>query len=216
MCHFFTHLFKRKKHAFSLIEMFVSLGLLAIISVAVLQLLRSAIEQTQNTRMKIHQSTSLNTFATYFKADADNAVRIAWDQVNNNWIAFESQKTVIRYSFSPNPLFPTRNLFYREALIKATATPYVIISSSSMPAGFDPPDIPITSFMPQEYSEHIDFMCIDPCFDFQAGYRVQWNEPRVETVSSNPYDTLVSIIFGEMGYQLQPVLVLRTLMIPIL
>ena len=202
--------------AFSLIEMFVSLGLLAVISVAVLHLLKSAIEQTQNTRMKIHQATSLNTFATYFRADADKAQRISWDQINHNWIAFENQRTVIRYSFKANPSFPTRTMFFREALSKATPLPRIILNSSSMPASFDPPDVPMTSLMPQEYSDHIDFRCQDPCFDFQNGFRVQWNQPRVETVSANPYDTLVTIVFGEMGYQLQPILVLKTFTIPVL
>ncbi len=216
MRRFFKTPLKRKNLAFSLIEMFVSLGLLAIISVAVLQLLRSAIEQTRNTRMKIHQSTSLNTFATYFKADADNAVRIAWDKVNHNWIAFENQRTVIRYSIGSQPVHITRNAFVREAFEKATPLPYVIISSSSMPSTYDPPDVEIFTFMPAEYANHIDFSCEDPCFDFQAGFRVLWNQPRVETVSDNPYDTLVSIVFGEMGYQLPPVLVLKTLTIPIL
>ena len=216
MLYFIKKHFKSKNTAFSLIEMFVSLGLLAIISVAVLKLLHAAIQQTQNTRMQIHQSTVLNTFATYFKADADNAVRISWDQVSNNWIAFENQRTVIRYSIKPQVGFPTRNAFVREAFVKATPLPYIILSSSSMPGIYNPPDVAITDFIPQEYADHINFMCENPCFDFQAGFRVQWNQPRVETVSSNPYDTLVSIVFGEMGYQLPAVLVLKTLTIPIL
>ena len=216
MLRFFTCRFRKKNKAFSLIEMFVSLGLLAIFSVAVLKLLRSAIEQTQNTRMRIHQATALNTFSIYFRADANNAFRLAWDQVNHNWIAFENQRTVIRYSFIPMPGFPSRNVFVREALAKATALPNVITSSSAMPVGFNPNDILITSFMPQEYADHIDFTCVDPCFDFQAGFRVRWNQSRVETVSDNPYDTLVSIVFGEMGYQLPTTIVLKTLTIPII
>jgi type II secretory pathway pseudopilin PulG len=216
MLHFIKRHFKSKNTAFSLIEMFVSLGLLAIISVAVLKLLHSAIEQTRNTRMRIHQSTVLNTFSTYFKADAENALRISWDQVNHNWVAFENQFTVIRYSFVPQVAFPTRRVFVREALVKASPTPYTIISSSSMPSGFNPPDVAITTFMPQEYADYIDFMCEDPCFDFQSGFQVQWNEPRVETVSANPFDTLVSIVFGEMGYQLPAVIVMKSLTIPIL
>ena len=216
MLRFFTCRFRKKNKAFSLIEMFVSLGLLAIISVAVLKLLRSAIEQTQNTRMRIHQATALNTFAIYFRADANNAFRLAWDQVNHNWIAFENQRTVIRYSFIPMPGFPSRNVFVREALAKNIVLPNVITSSSAMPVGFNPNDILITSFMPQEYADHIDFTCVDPCFDFQAGFRVRWNQSRVETVSDNPYDTLVSIVFGEMGYQLPTTIVLKTLTIPII
>jgi type II secretory pathway pseudopilin PulG len=214
------HLFHPKrfrlKRAFSLIEMFVSLGLLAVISVSVMQVLRSAIEQTQNTRMRIHQATVLNTFITFFKADANNATRIAWDQVDHNWIAFENDQTVIRYSIQPQSAFSDRDVFVREALIKTAPLPYVITSSSAMPTTFDPPDVPMTNFMPAEYASHIDFRCEDPCFDFQAGFRVQWNEPQVETVSSNPYDSLVSIVFGEMGHRHPVVLVFKTLTVPIL
>jgi len=206
----------RVKPAFSLIEMFVSLGLLAVISVSVMQVLRSAIEQTQNTRMRIHQATVLNTFVTFFKADAKNATRIAWDQTNHMWIAFENQKTVIRYSIQPQVAFPTRNVFVREAWVKTSPLPYIITSSSAMPSTFDPPDVPMTNFMPAEYASHIDFRCENPCFNFQAGYRVSWNEPQVETVSTNPYDTLVSIVFGEMGHRHPAVLVLKTLTVPIL
>jgi type II secretory pathway pseudopilin PulG len=206
----------RLKPAFSLIEMFVSLGLLAVISVSVMQVLRSAIEQTQNTRMRIHQATVLNTFITFFKADAKNATRIAWDQVDHKWIAFENQKTVIRYSIQPQTAFSDRDVFVREALMKTAPLPNIITSSSAMPTSYNPPDVPMTNFMPAEYASHIDFRCVDPCFDFQAGFRVQWNEPQVETVSTNPYDTLVSIVFGEMGHRHPLVLVFKTLTIPIL
>ena len=206
----------RLKPAFSLIEMFVSLGLLAVISVSVMQVLRSAIEQTQNTRMRIHQATVLNTFITFFKADAKNATRIAWDQVDHKWIAFENDQTVIRYSIKPQTAFLDRDVFVREAFMKTDPLPNIITSSSAMPTTYNPPDVPMTNFMPAEYATHIDFRCEDPCFDFQAGFRVQWNEPQVETVSTNPYDTLVSIVFGEMGHRHPLVLVFKTLTIPIL
>ena len=208
--------FSLKVSAFTLIELCVSMGVLAVVLLSLVKLLNAAIENNNNARLKIHQQMTLNTLVTSFQTDAEAAISVAWDHSAHQWIVLENAISVVRYSFETDLNNDGRHLFYREVYEKEASLPNLLSSNAAMPTGWtttydtrhDARDV-----MPEAYAMNQTFTCAAPCFDFQDDYRVIWSQPRIEDDGDND---LITQVFGEQGYQVQDVVVLKTTTLPLL
>lgn len=209
LCH--APLFK----GFTLVEMFVSLALMSVVSIAMIQLIKSSFEKSTNERIKIHQRVALNTYVDFFIGDAEAAYRIAWDNVNNSWIMFESKTHVTRYSKEADPLNPTGSLLYRETF-KKTNTNNVLISPNTLPVAWTPDTRQMAhESMPSLYRDKTTFECESPCFNFQNQFQVRFNSPSIEIAEQDPSVLdLITIVFGRIRYEMPNIIVTKTFVVP--
>jgi type II secretory pathway pseudopilin PulG len=202
--------------AFTLVELSVSMGVLAVVLLSLVKLLNTAIENNNNARLKICQQMTLNTLVTSFQTDAEAAISVAWDHSAHQWIVFENAISVVRYSFEIDSKNDAHHLFYREVYEKESPLPNLLSSNAAMPTAWastydtrhDARDV-----MPEAYAMNQTFTCAAPCFDFQDDYRVLWSQPRIEDDGDND---LITQVFGEQGYQVQDIVVLKTMTLPLL
>jgi type II secretory pathway pseudopilin PulG len=202
---------------FTLVELFVSLALMSVVSIAMIQLIKSSFEKSTNERIKIHQRVALNTYVDFFIGDAEAAYRISWDNVNNTWIIFENSTYVTRYSQEADPLNPTGSLLYRETFKKPNQNA-VLITANTLPVGWTPDTRQVAhESMPRLYRDKITFECENPCFDFRNQFQVRFNSPSIEIVEQDPsLLDLITLVFGRIRYEMPNITVTKTYVAPML
>jgi prepilin-type N-terminal cleavage/methylation domain-containing protein len=201
---------------FTLVELVVSMALMSVVSIAMIQLIKSSLEKSTNERIKMHQRVALNTYVDFFIGDAEAAYRISWDNVNNNWIMFENNTHVTRYSQESDALNPSGVLLYRETFRKPNDN-NVLLALNSMPPGWTPETRQVAhESMPNVYQDKTTFTCESPCFEFRNQLQVVLNSPSIEIAEQDPsLVDLITLVFGRIRYEVPDVIITKTFVAPI-
>jgi len=195
--------------AYSLIEMMVSFLVVTVMVLSLMMMVKSAIEEKQVTRLKLHQQIILNNFSLLFRTEANEAYAVASDVSNNSWVMFENDAYVVRYVIETTA---GQTDFVREVSNKANPLPTVLRFDDRLPADWAGRAKSLSSAreqFPLTMQPQINFTCGATCFDITLGNQVRWNQPGVETVTPTDYRTLVTDVFGEMRYGVRDIIVVR-------
>jgi prepilin-type N-terminal cleavage/methylation domain-containing protein len=192
---------------FTLLELALSLSIMTIIAASLVNLISSSLTRQAELRRNLHQHITLNNLATTFREDAESATNIAWDQATNQWIMFENDAYTVQYRFERQG---AKGVFMREIRPKASPMPSQIISTNQRPAGWTPSiRVSALEMLPEQEQDKMSFTCGTPCFSVSNNTAIVWRSPRIQTYTAPNRQTLISRVFGEMGYTLQDVVALR-------
>lgn len=192
---------------FTLLEMAVALGIMTIISASLVNLISSSLTRQAELRRSLHQHITLNNLATLFREEAESATSVAWDQATNTWVMFENDDYIVQYRYAR---VGSRFTFFRELRPKATPVPLMITSSGQRPGGWTPSiTVNALDILPEKEREGMAFSCASPCFTVLNNRSIVWRAPRIQTYTPPNKQTLISRVFGEMGYTLQDVVAMR-------
>jgi prepilin-type N-terminal cleavage/methylation domain-containing protein len=192
---------------FTLLEMALSLSIMTLIAASLVNLISTSLNRQAELRRNLHQHITLNNLATVFRQEAEAATMVAWDNPGGRWILFENDAYIVQYRFAQQG---GKGVFFRELRPKASPMPLQITNPNQRPNGWVPTlGTSALEALPEKDQDKMTFSCGNPCFSVTNTAAVVWRAPRIQTFTPPNEQTLISRVFGEMGYTLQDVVALR-------